>query len=176
MSGRGVMSSAAPPPITPKQLAGLSPEMQVLIGAIIDHYERRIATLEAEVKALKKTPQNSSLPPGSQHPHAKPAPPKGKSKRKRGGQPGHARCERPLIPSAQCERVEELRPTACRRCGHRLVGRDAQPLRHPVWELPEIQPLVVEYRRHRLSCPCCRETTCAEALPSGFPRARAGRD
>ena len=173
MSDRGVMSPAAPPPITPKQLAGLSPEMQVLIGAIIDHYERRIAALEAEVKALKKTPQNSSLPPGSQHPHAKPAPPKGKSKRKRGGQPGHARCERPLIPSAQCERVEELRPTACRRCGHRLVGRDAQPLRHPVWELPEIQPLVVEYRRHRLSCPCCRETTCAE-LPVGVPSGQSG--
>ena len=55
------MSSAAPPPITPKQLAGLSPEMQVLIGAIIDHYERRIAALEAEVKALKKTPQNSTV-------------------------------------------------------------------------------------------------------------------
>ena len=173
MSDRSVMSSSAHPPITPEQLAALSPEMQVLIRAIVDHYERRISALEAEVKALKKTPQNSSLPPGSQHPHTKPAPPKGKSKRKHGGQPGHARCERPLIPSAQCERVVELQPTACRRCGQKLSGRDAQPLRHQVWELPEIKPVVVEYRRHRLPCPCCRETTCAE-LPPGVPSGQSG--
>ena len=55
------MSSSAHPPITPEQLAGLSREMQVLIRAIVEHYERRIAALEAEVKALKKTPQNSAV-------------------------------------------------------------------------------------------------------------------
>ena len=133
----------------------------------------KLAELEAEVRALKKTPRNSSLPPGSQHPHAKPAPPKQKSKRKRGGQPGHARCERPLIPAADCTRVIELQPTICRRCGRKLSGCDAQPLRHQVWELPKIKPLVVEYRRHRRSCPGCCETTCAE-LPAGVPSGQSG--
>ena len=32
-----------------------------------------------------------------------------------------------------------------------LVGDDPQPLRHQVWELPQIEPIVIEYQRHRLS-------------------------
>src|SRR5687768_6203223 len=97
-----------PPPITADQLASLPPEIEALVVAIIDHYERRIAELEAR---LNKTPQNSSLPPSTQHPHAKPPAKKPKSKKKRGGQPGHAKHERPLIPSQDCDDVQELKPT-----------------------------------------------------------------
>ena len=50
---------------------------------------------------------------------------------------------------------------------------DPEPLRHQVWELPEIKPQVTEYQRHRLVCPCCGETTCAE-LPAGVPVGQAG--
>ena len=46
----------------------------------------------------QRTPQNSSLPPSTQHPHARPQPPKRRSKKKRGGQAGHEKHERPLIP------------------------------------------------------------------------------
>ena len=42
-----------------------------------------------------------------------------------------------------------------------------------MWELPEIKPHVTEYQRHRLVCPCCGETTCAE-LPAGVPVGQAG--
>jgi hypothetical protein len=80
-------------------------------------------------------------------------PPKRKSKKKRGGQPGYEKHERPLIPTAQ--------------------GDDMQPLRHQVWELPEIKPQVTEYQRHRLTCRCCGETTCAE-LPLGVPQGQSG--
>ncbi|HEX3659301.1 MAG TPA: DUF6444 domain-containing protein, partial [Pirellulales bacterium] len=59
------------PPITPEQLAALPPVFQALLRAVIDYYERRIAELEAR---LNKTPRNSSLPPSSEHPHAKPVP------------------------------------------------------------------------------------------------------
>ncbi|HTN76046.1 MAG TPA: DUF6444 domain-containing protein, partial [Pirellulaceae bacterium] len=124
------------PPITDEQLAALPPEIQTLIRAIIDHYEARIAGLEAQ---LRKTPQNSSRPPSSQHPHAKPAPKKSKSKKKRGGQPGHRKHERALLPAEQCDEVQQHQPTACRRCGEQLRGHDPQPLRHQVWELPEIK-------------------------------------
>ena len=119
------------------------------------------------------SPQNSSLPPSSQHPHAKPKPRKGKGKKKRGGQPGHPKHERPLIPTDQCNEVQSLKPTECRKCGEMLAGNDAEPLRHQVWELPEIKPLVTEYQRHRLECPCCGETTCAE-LPAGVPQGQSG--
>ena len=165
------MSSS--PPISPEQLAGLPPDVRAVIEAIIQHYERRIAELEAELKGLRKTPQNSSLPPSTQHPHAKPVKPKSKSHKKRGGQPGHARHERPLIPTEECDAVVPLKPTDCRRCGTKLSGSDPEPLRHQVYELPEIQPVVTEYQQHRLSCPGCGETTCA-ALPAGVPRGGSG--
>jgi transposase len=131
--------------------------------------EARIATLEAR---LNKTPQNSSLPPSAQHPHARPAPPKPKSKRKRGGQPGHPRYQRALIPVEECAAVIPCVPKDCRRCRRELFGADPQPLRHQVWDLPEIKPLVTEYQLHRLPC-ACGETTCGQ-LPAGVPQGQAG--
>jgi transposase len=167
-------------PITPEQIAALPPEFRALLQAVIEHYERRIAGLEAELSAVraeleatKKTPRNSSLPPSTEHPHAKPAPPKTRSGKKRGGQPGHPKHERTLIPTEQCQRVVQCVPGACRRCGAALTGRDPQPRRHQVWDIPEIKPLVDEYQLHRLTCPHCRESTCAQ-LPPGVPESQAG--
>jgi transposase len=137
---------------------------------VIEYYERRIAELEAK---LNKTPQNSSLPPSSQHPHAKLPTNKPKSNKKRGGQPGHAKHERPLLPTDKCDEVQTLKPTECRRCGTKLAGCDAGPLRHQVWELPEIKPHVTEYQRHRLTCRGCGASTCAE-LPPGVPQGQSG--
>lgn len=160
-------------PISPEQLAALPPDFRALLEAVIDHYERRIAALEAELAGLRKTPQNSSLPPSTQHPHAKPVKAKPLANKKRGGQPGHPKHERPLIPSDECDEVVPLKPTECRRCGTKLAGDDPEPWRHQVYELPEIQPIVTEYQRHRLSCPGCGETTCA-ALPAGVPTGQSG--
>jgi transposase len=169
------MSSS--PPITPEQWAALPPEFRALLQAVVDYYEARIAELSGRVTELEsrlgKTPENSSLPPSSQHPHAKPERRKSGSKKGRGGQPGHPKHERPLIPADQCHAVQALRPTECRRCGERLRGNDPAPLRHQVWELPEIQPHVTEYQRHRLACPGCGETTRAE-LPVGVSPSTAG--
>jgi len=75
--------------ITDELIARQPPEAQASIRAVLAHIaaqDRRITELEAR---LNKSPQNSSLPPSTQHPHAKPAPPKPKSEKKRGGQPGH---------------------------------------------------------------------------------------
>jgi transposase len=160
--------------ITEEIIARQPPEAQAIIRLLL----AKIAELEARVEALErqgkgKTPQNSSLPPSTQHPHARPQPPKRKSKRKRGGQPGHEKHERPLIPTDQCNDVQPLKPTQCRRCGTKLSGSDSEPLRHQVWELPEIKPHVTEYQRHRLACPACGETTCAE-LPLGVPQGQSG--
>ncbi len=170
------MSSANPnPPAIPPELeAEMTPPVRAFVGALL----LKIAKLEAELDELRrqvkgKTPQNSSLPPSTQHPHAKPAPRKRKSKKKRGGQPGHPKHERPLLPSEDCDRLESLKPKQCRRCGEKLSGSDPEPLRHQVWELPEIKPLVTEYQRHRLGCSACGETTCAE-LPIGVPQGQSG--
>jgi transposase len=63
----------------------------------------------------------------------------------------------------------DCKPTACRRCGHPLAGDDPEPVIHQVAELPKIEPIVDEYRLHRLRCTACRATTCG-ALPVGVPR------
>ncbi len=160
--------------ITEEIIARQPPEAQTIICALLAEnaaLKARIEVLERQAKGV--TPQNSSLPPSSRHPHARPQPKKRKSKRKRGGQPGHKKHERPLIPTAECDDVQSLKPTECRRCGERLSGSDPEPLRHQVWELPEIEPLVTEYQRHRLVCPSCGATTCAE-LPDGVPRGQSG--
>jgi transposase len=159
--------------ITEELIARQPPEAQAIIRALLAQVaalSKRVAELEAR---LGMTPQNSSLPPSTQHPHAKPPARKPKSKKKRGGQPGHAKHERPLLPTEECDDVQSLKPSECRRCGERLRGSDPAPLRHQVWELPQIQPHVTEYQRHRLVCPCCAETTCAE-LPAGVPCGQAG--
>jgi len=165
--------------VTEEMIARQPPEAQAIIRLLlarIAQLEARVAELEARIASLeggRKTPQNSSLPPSSQHPHARPQPPKRKSKKKRGGQPGHEKHQRPLIPTEDCHHVEPLKPSECRRCGAKLSGSDREPLRHQVWELPEIKPIVTEYQRHRLTCPACGETTCAE-LPAGVPRGQSG--
>jgi transposase len=135
----------------------------------IQRLTARVAELEAK---LGKNSTNSSKPSSTSHPHAKPLRPKSKSRRRRGGQPGHAKHERELIPSEQCQNVVPCVPTECRRCGEALSGTDPEPLRHQVWELPEIQPHVTEYQQHRLVC-WCGCSTCGE-LPQGVPTGQAG--
>jgi transposase len=154
--------------ITEAVIARQPPESQAIIRLLLAELEK----LRAELAAIKKTPRNSSLPPSSEHPHAKPPVDKSPSKKKRGGQPGHPKHERALIPSAQCQEVIPCKPTHCRRCGRQLAGSDPAPVRHQVWELPEIKPLVTEYQRHRLPCGC-GATTCG-ALPPGVPASQAG--
>jgi len=154
--------------ITEDLIAIQSPEAQAIIRFLL----AKIQELEAR---LNKSPQNSSLPPSSQHPHAKPRREsgKGKKKRKRGGQPGHPKHQRALLPAEDCDAVVPLKPLACRRCATKLNGTDPQPLRHQVWELPEIKPLVTEYQQHRLICRGCGESTCA-VLPQGVPTGQSG--
>ena len=162
------MSSAKSNPLAIP--AELEAEMTPAVRAFVELLLERIARLEAR---LGLNPQNSSLPPSTQHPHARPQPPRRKSRKKRGGQPGHEKHERPLIPADQCDDVQPLRPTECRRCSEKLSGSDPEPLRHQVWELPEIKPQVTEYQLHRLECARCGETTCAE-LPVGVPQGQSG--
>jgi transposase len=169
------MSSPKPscrPVISPEIEAEMTPAVKAFMEALIDYYEARIADLENQVQKL--TPQNSSLPPSTQHPHAKPKRSKrGGRKRKRGGQNGHQKHQRELIPSEQCDDIIPLRPDACRRCGKPLTGMDPEPIRHQVWELPEIKPIVTEFQQQRLACPCCGITTCA-SLPPGVPNSQSG--
>ena len=161
--------------IPPELLAEMTPAVRVFVESLLiqmSAMQAEIDDLKTQVKRL--TPQNSSVPPSTQHPHARPIPkPKPKSKKKRGGQKGHRRVVRELVPVERCAEVVPLHPETCRRCGDELTGTDPEPIRHQVWELPEIEPLIIEYQRHRLTCNCCGTTTCA-ALPAGVPTGQFG--
>ena len=150
--------------VTEELIARQPPEAQAIIRALL-------AKVQELQDRLNQSPRNSSSPPSSEHPHAKPPRRKPRATRPRGGQPGHPRHERPLLLSKQCNDVIPLKPASCRRCGREL-GEDAAP-RTKVWELPEIKPQVIEYQRHRLTCPRCGDTTCA-ALPPGVPAGQSG--
>jgi transposase len=123
------------PVITEEIIARQPPEAQAIILALVaENAELRTRIEELERQVRGRTPQNSSLPSSTQHPHARPQSPRRKSKRKRGGQPGHEKHERPLIPSDECDDVQPLKPIECRRCGAKLSGNDPEPLRHQVWD------------------------------------------
>src|SRR5579884_764697 len=165
----------AQPTVSLEVLASLPAEVLALLhwqAEQIRLLTARVAELEAQ---LGKNPTNSSKPPSSTHPHDKPPAKSGsksKSKRSRGGQPGHDKHQRPLLPTAECNDVVACVPAECRRCGKTLTGCDPEPLRHQVWELPEIKPIVTEYQQHRLVCSCgC--STCGK-LPPGVPTGQAG--
>src|SRR4051812_19567253 len=152
----------------------IPPEVQQALRAVFAGYEQRLEQLQKLVAALQErlgqNSSNSSRPPSSDGPEVKPAPPRPRSNRRSGGQPGHPRSTRPLLPPTQ---TFTRKPEACRRCGQALAGEDADPLRHQVIELPKVEPIVLEYQLHRLSCPCCKITTCA-TLPEGTPAGGQG--
>jgi transposase len=143
----------------------LSEEARAAIGAVIGCLENRIAELEARIN---QNSTNSSKPPSSDPIGVKRKPPVPPSKKRRGGQKGHPRRLRELVPPERVASATDCKPAECRRCGHGLGGEDAEPLRHQVAELPPIEPVVHEYRPRRLCCPRCNAVTCG-ALPVGVP-------
>jgi transposase len=147
----------ARPSLPPELLTDLPPA----VVAYIRWLEGRVADLEAK---LNQNSTNSSKPPSTDPPAVKRAPPRPATGKKAGGQPGHPKHERPLVETP--DHSHDRKPTACRRCRGPLAGADPEPRRHQVTELPPVTPVVTEYRCHRLRCPGCGVTTCAD-LPAG---------
>lgn len=148
------------------------PDAQAAAAAVFLAMQQRISQLEARVHdleaRLKLNSTNSSKPPSSDPIGLKRKPPAPPSRKKRGGQPGHRRSHRSLVPPEKVRSTIHCRPKTCRRCGQWLSGDDPQPLIHQVAELPRIEPIVDEYRLHRLTCAGCGQTTCG-LLPRGVP-------
>src|SRR3954453_4094599 len=150
------------PPIPEPLWNTVPPEAQIAITAAWDSVNARVLELEQRVRdleaRLKLNSTNSSKPPSSDPIGFKRKPPTPPSGRKRGGQPGHRRAQRPLVPPEKVRSSTDCRPTSCPRCAHPLRGDDLEPLIHQVADLPEIEPIVDQCRLHRLSCPGCGAT------------------
>lgn len=139
---------------------------------VIAALRRQIAELQAELTALKealrKSSRNSSKPPSSDGPRVKARPKKPSSGRKPGGQPGHKRHERVLVPPEKVHEVVPCIPKQCEACAGLLHGQDPEPHRHQVFELPPVEPIVMEYQQHALDCRLCHHRTVGK-LPEGIP-------
>jgi transposase len=166
------MSSS--PLIPEKMWQQASPAMQTAIRLLMQHYEQQLATLQQRLAELEQrldqNSTNSSRPPSSDGPTVKRRPPESPSGRARGGQPGHGKQQRPLLPPDQ---IISCKPSACNRCGHALHGDDPEPHHHQVLELPPIRPEVTGYQLHRLQCLHCGHLTSGR-LPDGVPSSCQG--
>lgn len=142
----------------------------------------RIAQLEEENKQLREenkqlreenqrlkerlglNSNNSSKPPSSDAPGT-PRQLKKPTGRRPGGQPGHKKHERKLLPPEQVQHFVELVPKQCKGCGRRLMGKDGKPHLHQVVEVPPLSAIVTEYRSHALECSGCGTVT-REEVPA----------
>jgi transposase len=121
----------------------------------------RVAELEAR---LRQNSSNSSRPPSADGPGAA-RPGKKPTGKRPGGQPGHKKQERRLWPPEQVQRFVELVPKRCKGCGQGLAGKDSEPRRHQVVEVPPLAAHVTEYRSHALECRACGKVT-RERVPA----------
>ena len=153
-------------------------------AALVARQATVIAAQSAEIAGLKKlvadlqeqvrkSSLNSSKPPSSDGPAAPARPKKPPTGRKPGGQPGHGRHERALVPPEKVRRTVECIPERCAHCASSLRGRDPSPHRHQVTHLPPIEPVTDEYRQHALGCDHCGHVTVGK-LPAGVPTGAFG--
>jgi len=132
------------------------------VQAYLRVLEAQVATLQAQVEKLQaqvqENSQNSSRPPSADPASAPPRPKRAKSKRKRGGQPGHRGQQRVLLEASAVTEVVQHWPPVCPGCQHDLAAeRHALGVmrRQQVWELPPVQAVVTEHRYATVACPRC---------------------
>lgn len=147
-------------------------ELRVLVARQQEQITELMRKVEILEERLRKNSSNSSKPPSQDPPSVK-RQSKAPTGKKRGGQPGHKGAGRELLPVEQVDHMVEVKPEVCRGCGGHLEGDDAHPGRHQVMEIPEIRPLVTEYRIHELICSCCGERNIG-AWPDGVPTGAFG--
>ena len=138
------------------------------VVALVERLLAKIAGLEQENEALKakvasleKDSTTSSKPPSSDGlGKQRGSPTRGSSGRKPGGQKGHPGQTRTPAPVAQISETIEHKPAACDHCGQ-AFGEDTPGQvveRRQVWEVPPIEPTVIEHVFVKLECPCGHET------------------
>ena len=117
---------------------------------------KRIADLETELAKSKRNSSNSSKPPSSDivKPPKSP-PPKGKGRRKIGGQPGHPRHERTSFPPEEVNEVRSYKLRRCPRTGARLRRAQLPPKTLQQVGLVEKPFVVTEHRAYAYWCERC---------------------
>jgi transposase len=151
-------------------------ELEALVAELRADNRALLERVEELERKLSRDSRNSSKPPSSDPPASR-AERRGLAReqvkklstRKPGGQPGHEGKHRQMAPVERVDRCSEHLPEACSGCGHDFDGceqRVGGPVIHQKWELPQVRPLIFEYRLLRLRCPGCGKLQLA-GLPAG---------
>ncbi len=123
--------------------------------------DQQIQVLQDALIAVNKNSTNSSKPPSADGPEVprKQSPSTG---RKPGAQTGHEGTHRELLPLEQMDHVYERYPEQCEKCSLPLDPASAKetsaPIRHQIFEIPEIKPIKIEFRYHEVECACGHRT------------------
>lgn len=158
-----------PPPLPEELFASLPGAAQVYLRqleAFATQLSAQVGALTAQVTQLearlKQNSSNSSRPPSSDGPQHKRGVPRPPSQRRRGGQAGHSKHDRVILPP---DHVVNHKPSHCGCCGTPLAGDDPNPAIDQVIELPKQLRLVTHHCRHTLDCPHCQARTTAVPVP-----------
>src|SRR3954447_236968 len=129
------------------------------LTATVAGLEATLTQVQAQLAAARKDSSTSSKPPSSDIVKPpKPPPPPGQGRRNAGGQPGHPKHERPLVPPERLSAPpHDYLPEICPDCGRGLrpAGDDVRVVQQV--EIAAVPILVEEHRSHPGWCPhCCK--------------------
>jgi transposase len=122
---------------------------------------------------LAQNSENSSKPPSSNTPWTRPPKtPKASSGKKRGGQAGHTRNLRQLLPTTEIDDIREWWPALCQECKAPLRASDqiGTPKRHQVTEIERVTAHVIEHPFFACECSGCgalTKTSHPKDVPTG---------
>jgi transposase len=170
-----------PPPtgIPADEWAATSPFIRhafVALLSIVAQQQQQITQLQQQVADLQarlnQHSQNSSKPPSSDPPSAPPRPARPPRGRAKGGQPGHARQQRPEPDPDHIDVVRHHHPDTCSQCQTPLPPTllDACAVQTQyVWEMPLVQPHITAHYYHTVCCPDCGNLVSAARPPDVPP-------
>ena len=150
--------------------AGGEPAVELVLGLLAEITALRERVDEHD-RLLKRDSTNSSLAPSNDSPLTRQQRrarererAKKEGRKQRGGQPGHEGKTRELAAPERVDDHVDHVPVSC-GCGRRFDGSEERvgvPVFRQKWELPEVVPLVIEHRLHRLLCPECGTAVLAQ--------------
>lgn len=140
-------------------------QMQAQSGQM-EAQAKRITALEEK---LHTTSRNSSKPPSTDQGNTPAPKQRTSSGKKAGGQPGHTGTARDLLPPEEVTHFHDCHPATGCDCGGAVVTSRLS-WRHQVVDLPDIKPVVTEYRLYAGVCQRCGKQHEALLPPDVSPR------
>lgn len=126
------------------------------LSKTVESFEKIVKTLEDKIARLSKNSSNSGKPPSSDD-ITKPKRKKKGKKRKIGGQPGHPRNERDLMPKEEIDKTHEYKLNSCPDCDGEVIFVDKEPRIIQQIDIKEVVVTKEEHRSYPVWCENCKK-------------------